>query len=115
MKKVLIASLSFLPTLAFAQADLSGISSLVTDAGTILGKIIPIMFALAIIYFFLGVVQFLRSAGDADAKKEGQDHMLWGFIAIFVMVSLYGLIAWFQSTLGVGAGGTVDIPTIPGL
>ena len=38
--------------------------------------------------------------------------MLWGIIAIAVMVSIFGIIAWLQSTLGVQTGSVILPPTI---
>lgn len=116
MKRFIYTASAFLPTLAFAQqrADLSGISNLVSQIGGIIAKIIPLMFALAIVYFFWGVIQYIRSAGDPKKADEGKSIMIYGIIGIAVMASLYGLIAWLQGTLGVNPTGTVTLPQIPG-
>ena len=106
--------MAFAPALAFA-ADFSAIVDLVGQIGTVVAKIIPIMFALAIIYFFWGLIKFIRSAGDAKARDEGKSIMIYGVIAIAVMVSIYGLVAWLQNTLGVGTETTLPLPTVPGL
>ena len=116
MKKVIYSAMFFAPVLAFAQsANLSGLSNLVTQVGGIIAKIIPIMFAIAIVYFFWGVIEFLRSAGDEKKRADGKSHMIYGVIAIAVMVSLYGLIAWLQLNLGINPGGSVTLPIVPGL
>ncbi len=115
MKKFIYTALAFAPTLAFAQANLGGISNLVTQIGQIVAKIIPIMFALAIIYFFWGLVKYIQSAGDPKAADAGKSIMIYGVIAIAVMVSIYGLVAWLQGTLGINPGGSVVLPTVPGL
>ncbi len=117
MKKVIYWSLAFSPTLAFAeQANLSGLTELVRQFGVIVGKIIPIMFAVAILYFFWGLIQFLKNAGvDPKAHDAGKSHMIYGIIAIAVMVSIYGLVFWLQSNLGVGTQTSLPLPTVPGL
>lgn len=115
MKKFIYTALASVPTLAFAQANLSGISNLVTQAGQIIAKLIPIMFALAIVYFFWGLITYIRSAGDPKAAAEGRSIMIYGLIAIAIMASLYGLITWLQQTLGINGGGSVVLPTVPGL
>jgi hypothetical protein len=116
MKKFIYAALSFAPALAFAQqANLSGLSNLVSQIGQIIGKLIPILFALALVYFFWGLIQYIRGAGDPKKAAEGKSIMIWGVIAIAVMVSVYGLIAWLQSTLGLQTGGSITLPTVPGL
>ncbi|MBA3732831.1 hypothetical protein H0W91_00455 [Patescibacteria group bacterium] len=115
MKKVIYAVMAFSPAFAFAQGNLSGLSQLVTAIGQIIAKIIPIMFALAIIFFFWGVIQFLRGAGDPKAQEQGKSHMIYGVIAIAVMVSVYGLVIWLQNALGISTVTAVPLPTVPGL
>jgi heme/copper-type cytochrome/quinol oxidase subunit 4 len=106
--------LAFLPAFALA-ADLSGINSLVVQVGRIIALLIPIMFALAIVYFFWGLVVFLRAAGDPKAQEAGRNQMIWGVIAIAVMVSVYGLVNWLRSTLGIGGETSIPLPSVPGL
>jgi hypothetical protein len=117
MKRFIYTAASFLPTLAFAQqrADLSGIGNLVSQIGRIIAQIIPIVFAIAIIYFFWGVATYIRSAGDPKNQEAGRSMMIYGIIGIAVMASVYGLVGWLQGTLGVNPGGTVVLPTVPGL
>lgn len=118
MKKVLYALMSFGPVAALAQGtqgNLNGVSNLVTQIGGIIAKIIPIMFALAIIYFFWGLIQFIRSAGDPKKASEGKSIMIYGVIAIAVMVSIYGLVNWLTGNLGITQTNTVTLPTVPGL
>ncbi len=115
MKKFVYAVLAFAPALAFAQANLGGISSLVANIAGILVQVIPIVFAIAIIVFFWGMVQFLRAAGDEKAKTAGRNHMIWGVIAIAVMISIYGLVAWLQTAIGIGNQTSAPLPTVQGL
>jgi hypothetical protein len=116
MKKVIYAVMSFVPVLALAQtANLSGISTLVDQFGSIIAKVIPILFALAIIYFFWGVIKYIRSAGDPKAASEGKSIMIWGVIAIAVMLSIYGLVNWLQSSFGINNQQTAPVPCVSGL
>lgn len=117
MKKLIYTALSFSPVLALAQSGVGtvgNLTSLTTSIGTLLGRFIPLLFALALIYFFWGLVKYIQAAGDPKAAAEGKSIMIYGIIAIAVMVSIYGLVAWLQSTLGV-QGGSVTLPTVPGL
>ena len=41
--------------------------------------------------------------------------MIYGVVAIAVMASLWGLVSYLQSTVGVTAGGSITVPTIPNL
>ena len=116
MKKSLYTALAFAPVFALAQGtNLSGLSSLITSLGGIIKQIIPLIFAVAVIYFFWGLIQFLKAAGDSKAHEAGRNHMIYGIIAIAVMVSVYGLISWLQSTLGISTVTSLPLPTVPGL
>jgi hypothetical protein len=113
MKKALLGSLYFIPMLAFAQTPLGNIVTLVTEFGRIVRLLGPIVFSLAIIYFFWGIAKYVLAAGDPKAAAEGRSIMIWGVIAIAVMASIYGLVLWLQSTLGVQNTTTPIMPTLP--
>ena len=116
MKKIIYAVAVVSPVFALGATtpDTSGISGLVRNIGGIINSIIPILFALAIIYFFWGLITFIRGQGDPEKSKTGKSIMIYGVIAIAVMASIYGLIAWLQNTLGVSSGTIIDLPHIPG-
>ena len=115
MKKVIYALMALSPALTFAAADLSGIDQLVTAAGKIVAKLIPIMFALAIVYFFWGLIKYIRAAGDPKAAAEGRSIMIWGVIAIAVMICIYGLVVFLRDAIGIGSQTTLPLPTVSGL
>lgn len=54
--------------------------------------LIVIIFGLAFALFFYGLAQFMFKAGDTKAQENGRRLMFWGVIAIFVMISFYGII-----------------------
>lgn len=116
MKKVIYTVLSFSPILALAQSVGQTESSITGFAGSILrvfnSAVIPVLIGLAIIYFIWGLVGFVKSAGDAKAQEAGKGHMIWGLVALVVMVSIFGIINWLQSATGLGTG-TVTLPQVP--
>ncbi len=93
-----IASI-LIPSVSFAQLD--GVRGLLLSFQSLLGLLIPLIFGLSIIYFFWGVAQFILHAGEEKARKEGQTKMLWGVIALFVMVSIYGILHFIGWTVGI--------------
>mgnify|MGYP003395932406 CR=1 FL=1 len=118
MKKLVYNSLIALsPVMSFAQQspDTSALDDMVAFIGRTISALIPIMFGLAIIFFFWGLIQFLRAAGDPKAKETGRNHMIWGIIAIAVMLSIYGLADWLRNLFGIEATTSVDLPTVEGL
>ena len=78
----------------------------------ILDIVIPIVITLALIYFFWGLAKFILSAGDEEKRKESRGIMIWGIIALFVMVSVWGLVRFIGGTFGVQEGGAGIPPTV---
>lgn len=69
----------------------------------------------AFLFFFYGVVVFIigrvSNKGDLKDLERGRQFMLWGLIALFVMVSAWGLIKLAQEILGV-EGGNMNIEPV---
>jgi uncharacterized membrane protein len=71
-------------------------------------KLIPILVGLAVLAFFWFLVIFIWKGGeDAGERDKMKGGMLWSIIAIFVMVSVWGIIGLFGSLVGVQQGGTM--------
>ena len=70
------------------------------------GGIIPIIFALAVLYFLWGALLFIQSAGDPKGREEGKKRLIFGIIGLAVMVSVWGLVSILVNTFG----GEVGIP-----
>ncbi|MEY4747459.1 MAG: hypothetical protein RLZZ416_508 [Candidatus Parcubacteria bacterium] len=92
-----------LPALASAATLLDTLAL----ANTFLNALIGLFITLAIVVFFWGLIQYLLKAGEEKAK--GLSIMFYGVIAIFVMVSIWGIIRLLQSTFKV----TSTDPVIP--
>ena len=66
----------------------------------IVNPIIGLLFGLALLYFMYGVAVFIVN-GDNDVKRrEGANHMLWGVVGLFVMVSVFGIMKIICTTIG---------------
>ncbi len=67
----------------------------------VINPAVRLLFALAALYFMYGVFTFIRKADDSSAREEGANHILWSTIGIFIMASVWGIIAVLQSTIGI--------------
>ena len=114
MKKVILAALALAPSLVFAQ-NLSNLETLVRSIGRLISLALPIVVAIALLAFFWGIVKYIFSASDEAKKKEGQTLMIWGLVALFVMVSVWGLVRFIGNALGVQQGDTIQVPQVPGI
>ncbi len=63
----------------------------------ILRPLVPFLISLAVIIFIYGVLLLVLSQGG-EKKEDGKKFMFWGIIGIFVMVSIWGLVAIMSST-----------------
>lgn len=98
--KILILALAiFSPMVSFAQAQ--GIKGLMLSIGRIVNILIPLAAALALLYFFYGLAKFILNSGDTDSHESGRQMMMWGIVALFVMVSIWGIVSYIQSDLGI--------------
>ena len=110
MKKplLLFTSVVGLCTPVLAYAALDGIKGFLGDMKTILNLTIPVVFGLAMIYFFWGVGQFILKSGDETGRKEGRQKMLWGVVALFVMFSIFGILHFIGNSLDISLSGTTN-------
>jgi TRAP-type mannitol/chloroaromatic compound transport system permease small subunit len=77
----------------------------------IVNILIPIAFALAILFFFWGIAKYIWSSGTA--KEDSKKIMIWGVIAIFVMTSIWGIVNFIGGSLGLDKNASAPkIPTI---
>jgi amino acid transporter len=120
MKKLLYGALLFAPALTFAQstgsANLTNIENLARSIGRIINILIPIVAALALLYFFWGLAQFILHSGEDDAREKAKGQMIWGIVALFVIVAVWGLVGFIADALGLGSDvdnpAQQDIPSV---
>ena len=103
-QKASIVSIAFgvfaLPLFVGAQNPSGTLTGFVTVVGNIVNMLVPIVTTLAIVFFFYGLAKYVLNAGDEDKKEEGKNIMIWGVLAMFVLVTLWGIIAFIQKTVG---------------
>ncbi len=66
----------------------------------LLRLIVPLLFAVAIVVFILGVIRFMNSE-SSEEKGEGKKFMLWGIIALTVMLGIWGIVSIVGGTFGI--------------
>jgi len=88
------------PFIVSAQSN--GIRGLIQATGFLITLLIPVVVGFALLSFFWGLVKFIfRVGGDEKAVEEGKRIMLWGIGALFVMLSIWGLVSFLRSNLGI--------------
>jgi phosphate starvation-inducible membrane PsiE len=78
----------------------NNLTELVNHIIGILNPLIVVIAGLALLAFFWGLAKFISKAGDAKSHADGKNLMIWGIVALFLMVSFLSIIQFFQSDLG---------------
>ncbi len=66
----------------------------------LINLVIPLIASLSLLVFFWGLAKFIMNvSGDAKAVQEGKNLMIWGTIAIFVMVSVWGILRFLSNDI----------------
>lgn len=119
---LLVVSFVSFPASVFAQ---SASQQLITASGSI-GDVVDaftknVVTALATLFataamaaFFFGLVQYIWGVREGVAKKieDGNQFMIWGLVALFVMFSVWGIVLFGQKILGINGQNTIVIPSI---
>ncbi len=69
----------------------------------VVNPLVRLLFAAAILYFVYGVFKFIKdkASGESADIAQGANHVLWSTVGIFIMISVWGIIAILRSTIGV--------------
>ncbi len=65
---------------------------------TIISTVIPLLFTLATAGFIWGIIKYFLNPENEEERKKGKSYMLWGLVALFVMISVWGLVNVFSET-----------------
>lgn len=83
-----------------AQVNATSFGAVVDPIITnIVTPIVELMVSVGIIVFVWGVVELLLHADDPEARKTGRDHMIWGIVGVFIMISAWAIIYVISNTL----------------
>lgn len=94
---ILALALAFIPAAVHAQT----IKSFLETAQRIVATAIAPVLALALLSFFLGVIQYLGAAQrSSEAAIKGRNVLVWGIVVLFVLVSIWGIVEIVRETFG---------------
>lgn len=95
-------------------ANLGFITNLLGQFGGIVRMLPPILTGLAVIVFFWYLIKyFMVGAENAEKRKEALTKMMYSLIALFVMIALWGILAFFGGILDINPNTTVNAVQLP--
>jgi hypothetical protein len=98
----------FLPAQVFAQAPsistgpINNANDLIKRLTNIGDVVVFVLIALAVIYIVYATVQYFIKGADGDDRSAAGMKILWGIVGLFIIVSLWGLVALLVNTFPTG-------------
>ena len=103
---------SVLPVIANAFSLVNrNFRGIVVEILGVVSILVPILFAVAFIVFFWGLSKFILSSDNKDDVEKGKNYMLWGILALFILVSFRAIIGLMSNELEFGS--SAGVPTLP--
>lgn len=79
--------------------------------GIINDILIPVLMAIALLVFLWGIYRyFIKGASNESEKGEGRTFALYGVIGFVIMVSLWGIVQIFMTTLNLDTSNNAPPP-----
>ena len=89
----------FFTSIAYANTRLDSFIGKVDTM--IINPLIYFLFALAVVFFLYGVLEFIFNQENEEKKTTGKSHMLWGIVEITIMLSVWTILNMILSTLNI--------------
>lgn len=67
----------------------------------IIQPLVVLVFTAGVAYFVWGIAMYIWNADNADERKKGTQHLLWGVLGVVIMVGVIGILRIVTSTFGV--------------
>ncbi len=109
LKRVLLWTAGFMPATASSAFVLRELSfrGVILQVLSVIYVLIPILIGLAFIMFFWGLSRFILHSGSSPEIQKGREYMLWGVIALAILLSFRGIVAFLTGEFGFGSA-TID-------
>jgi phosphoglycerol transferase MdoB-like AlkP superfamily enzyme len=76
----------------------TGIFGIIQMAKDFINTLMPFIISLTLLYFIWGIFRMVTSS-DGSAREDARGYITWGVVALFVMVSVWGLVNILVGTL----------------
>jgi membrane associated rhomboid family serine protease len=95
----------------FAFAAIASFRDLLQTFIVIMGNVMSLLYAAAIAGFFFGVMTFVLNGNDEKKRTEGKKWMAWTIFALFIMLTVWGLVGVLVGTFGLGLNVIPQLPS----
>ena len=101
--------------MSITNSSISSVGKLIQNVNNnIAANLVILLSSVAFVLFLWGLVRFIfdRANGKDDALEKDKKAMGWGLAALFVLISVWGIIKMFQGFLGIQGSGDINLPKI---
>lgn len=115
MKKSLLSIFAALvPVLSFAAAPITRtVDGFLDYILYLAGRALPLLILAALVLLLYGIVKTFFFQSTDEKRKEGKSFIINGIIALFVMVSVWGLVNILRGTFSLDNDNVPLAPAIP--
>ena len=118
MKKILALLTSVSPAIVLAANDQLAPVANTIDGGInwliyIATRALPLLIIAALVLFLFGIVKRFFWSKDSADKGEAGKFILWGVVALFVMVSVWGLVNVLRGSFNLDNSNIPVAPATP--
>ena len=99
------------PLFAYAQSpDAGTVKTVLTNFRTLLNVVIEILITLAFVVFGWGIIKLITAGGDTKKIADAKGILTYGIIGLFVLSSIYGILVFIKTYLGVPDNTPITVP-----
>jgi hypothetical protein len=91
-----------------------GLLGVIKFIGQFINWVLPLIISLTVVVFVWGIFKLVLAGDSEDARKEARGYITWGIVALFVMVSVWGLVNILISSFQL-RNSLPDMPLVPGV
>src|SRR5664279_2945431 len=85
-----------------AYAASTNFNSFLTNVDNmIINPLIVLLFALALVYFLYGLIEFIANGANDEKKTIGKSHMIWGIVGLTIMMGVWAILGIVLNTFGI--------------
>ncbi len=111
-----ILTLALTPVFTFAQGTAPvtrTVDGFLNYVIYLAGRALPLLILVAVVLLLFGIVKTFFFSSSDDGRKEGKSFIIWGIVALFVMVSVWGLVNVLRATFQLDNNNVPLAPAVP--
>lgn len=112
----LISVFAIVPFLAYAQGSPNpeGVNTVLENILKTLEVVVQILLTASFVVFGWGILKLITAGGNTTTVKQAKGVIWWGVLALFVLASLYGIILFIKTSIGIPENEPITVPKFSG-